>query len=66
MSRKFRVFLDSGANIHSKYETEISLEDIGITSDEWDAMSDSEKDDAMRDVAFEQSEWGFEEIGDGK
>lgn len=66
MSRTFRVFLDSGANIHSKYETETSLEDLGITSDEWDAMTDSEKDEAMRDVAFGQSEWGFQEIQGAK
>lgn len=62
MSRKFRVFLDSGANIHSKYETTTTLEEQGIESEEWDAMTDAEKDEVMKEVAFEQSGWGFEEI----
>lgn len=62
MSRKFRVFLNSGANIHSKYETTTTLEDLGIEDDEWDAMPEAEKEEAMREIAFGRSEWGFEEI----
>ena len=62
MSRTFRVFLDSGANVQSKYETETCLDELGLTSEEWDAMTDVEKDLVMREVAFEASEWGFEEI----
>ena len=62
MGRKFKVWLDSGANVHSKYETETDLDDIGVTSDAWDKMSDMEKNDVMREVAFESSEWGYSEI----
>lgn len=66
MSRTFRVFLDSGANVHSKYEAETCLDDLGLTSEEWDAMTEVQKDIAMREVAFEASEWGFEEIEEAK
>lgn len=62
MGRKFKVFLDSGANIHSKYETEVDLDDFGLSSEEWDEMSDPEKDEVMKDVAWERMDWGYEEI----
>lgn len=62
MGRKFRVYLDSGANIQSKYETEIDLDDIGIESDEWDGMSEKEKNEVMKEIAWERMEWGYEEI----
>ena len=62
--RKFKVWLDSGANVESCRRTFITLSEIGITSERWDAMSDDEKDAAMREVAFEQSDWGFAEVTD--
>lgn len=62
MGRKFKVYLDSGANIHSKYETEVDLEDFDIESDEWDDMSEEEQQEIMREVAWERAEWGWEEI----
>ncbi|WP_196094824.1 DUF7167 family protein [Enterobacter roggenkampii] len=62
MGRKFKVFLDSGANIHSKYETEVDLDDFGIESDEWDEMSENEQQEVMREIAFERADWGWEEI----
>lgn len=62
MGRKFKIYLDSGANIHSRYETEVDLEDFGIESQEWDDMSDEEQQETMREVAWERAEWGWEEI----
>lgn len=62
MSKKFRVYLDSGANIHSNYEQEVDLDDLGITDEEWDEMGDDERTEVMRDIAWERVEWGFEEI----
>lgn len=62
MTRKFKVFNDSGANIYSKYETTVSLEELGIEEDVWDGMTEEERDEVMRDVAFQRSEWGYEEI----
>ncbi|EAO0106741.1 hypothetical protein EU727_08810 [Salmonella enterica] len=61
MGRKFKVFLDSGANIRSKYEREVDLDDLGIEED-WDEMSEEEKNEAMQEIAWENMEWGFYEI----
>ena len=52
-------WLDSGANIHSCYTGEVSLEDLGLTGEEWDNMRNKEKDELMFELAFEQSEWGY-------
>ncbi|EOI3502488.1 hypothetical protein ACMSZU_001079 [Cronobacter dublinensis] len=63
MARKFKVWLDSGANIHSKYEQVVDLEDdLGISDEEWEQMLDGRKEEVMRDVAWDRMEWGFEEI----
>ena len=62
MGRKFKVYLDSGANIHSKYETVVDLEDFDIESDEWDDLSEEEQNETMREVAWERAEWGWAEI----
>lgn len=62
MGRKFKVYLDSGANIHSRYVTEVDLDDFGIESEEWDDMSEEEQQETMREVAWERAEWGWEEI----
>ena len=62
MTRKFKVWLDSGANIHSCRKQTIELSDIGITDAEWDEMSDDAKDEVMREFAFDQSDWGYSEI----
>lgn len=66
MARKFKVWLDSGANNQSKYETETTLDELGVTEDQWDALSDAEKDNLMRDVAFEHGDWGYSEINEGE
>lgn len=62
MSKTFEIWLDSGANIHSCYKQEISLEELGMTDEEWDAMSDEERDEMMREIAFDRSDWGYREI----
>ena len=64
MSKKFKVWLDSGANIHSEYSVKISLDDIGISDEEWDEMLDDERDEVMRDIAFDRAGWGYREIND--
>ena len=60
--KKFEVWMDSGANIHSKYKTTVSLNDLGVSDEEWQEMTDEQRDDVMRDVAFERSDWGYREI----
>ncbi|MDT3584889.1 hypothetical protein ROL70_07775 [Cronobacter sakazakii] len=63
MGRKFKVWLDSGANIHSKYEQVVDLEDgLGISDEEWEKMDDEGKNEVMKEIAWERMDWGFEEI----
>lgn len=62
MPRKFRIWLDSGANIHSRYEQTLSLDELGLDDETWDDMTDEEKDDFMREEAFSRSDWGYSEI----
>lgn len=62
MGRKLRVWCDSGANIHSCREEVVEFDDLGFSEEEWDAMSDEDKYEAVRDVALEKLDWGFEEI----
>lgn len=64
MSRKFTVWLDSGANIHSRREVTVTLDELGIESDKWDAMTIDEKDDVMREIAWDRLDWGYEENGE--
>lgn len=59
---KFKVWLDSGANIHSKYSTTVDLEDIGIDKQTFDEMTEEEKEDMFKDIAFERADWGWAEI----
>ena len=62
MSRKFKVWLNSGANIHSKYEVIVSLDELGISEAEWDAMPESEQESIMQEIAFNNADWGYVEI----
>ncbi|EKA0999359.1 hypothetical protein OJ500_002136 [Cronobacter sakazakii] len=63
MGRKFKVWLDSGANIHSKYEQVVDLDDdLGISDEEWEKMDDEGKNEVMKEIAWERMDWGFEEI----
>ncbi|EGT4300204.1 hypothetical protein NLT11_003283 [Cronobacter sakazakii] len=63
MGRKFKVWLDSGANIHSRYEQVVDLEDdLGISDEEWEKMDDEGKNEVMKEIAWERMDWGFEEI----
>lgn len=60
MSKKVKYWCDSGANIHSCREGEITLDELGITEDEWNSMSVDDKEKMMRDVALERLDWGYE------
>ena len=57
---KVKYWLDSGANIHSRREGEISLDDLQLTIDEWNEMDEDEKTEMMKDYAWENMDWGFE------
>lgn len=60
----FKVWLDSGANCQSEYSVEVTTEDLGMTDAEWDALSEEGRDEIMKEIAFERSEWGFERVSE--
>lgn len=62
MSKKFKVWLDSGANHQSSYEQFITLDEVGLSDEDWEDMDEDEREDVMREIAFSRSEWGFGEI----
>ncbi|CAH3351425.1 hypothetical protein AI2602V1_3522 [Citrobacter freundii] len=62
MSKRFKVYLDSGANIHSKYEQVVELDDIGLTDEEWNEMTEKQRDEVMKEVVWGRMEWGYDEI----
>jgi hypothetical protein len=57
--RVYKVWLNSGANIHSCYEQEVSLSELGLTAEEFDELSEDDQDSVMRDVAWDRMDWGW-------
>ena len=43
-------------------KTVVTLDDLGLSENEWNEMDQDEKDENMRDVAFETLDWGWKEI----
>lgn len=65
MSKVFKVWLDSGANCKSCRAINVSLEELGYTDEEWEAIIPAvEKEEIMREIAFGQAEWGWNEVED--
>lgn len=62
MAKDFKVWLDSGANAYSEYSVEVSLDDLGLTDEEYVELSEEEKEEMFKEIAFERAEWGFKEI----
>lgn len=62
MGKKFEIWLDSGANHASCNRQVLSLDDIGLSQEEWDSMDEEEKEQNMRDIAFETIDWGWKEV----
>jgi len=48
------TWLDSGANHESSYKTQFEIDE-----DEWNAMSEEEKDNYAKDYAWERMDWGW-------
>ena len=61
MSKTIKYWLNSGANAFSCYKGTVTTDQLGITVDEWDAMSETEKEEIMKEYAFEKADWGFAE-----
>ena len=57
---KIKTWLDSGANINSCNRRELDLEeDLGLDLEEWNAMTDNEREELMRELVWEDLDWGF-------
>lgn len=61
MSRTFKIWLDSGANIHSCRKVTVTLEQMGLSDKEFDEMDEEEKDEMFKEYAFERADWGWAE-----
>jgi hypothetical protein len=62
MSLKFEVWCDSGANIHSNRKQTVTLDDIGLTDEEWLEMSEEDREETMREIAQDRLDWGYRQI----
>lgn len=60
--RKFKVYLNSGANVNGPCEFEVTLDELGMSSEEWDALSLVERCEIMSEIAFQRIVWDFYEI----
>ena len=60
MSKKINYWCDSGANIHSCRRGEITLDELDLTEAEWNALSEDEQDEIMREIALDRLDWGYE------
>lgn len=61
MSKVLKVWCDSGANVHSCFKTEVRVSEFGLTDEEWDALTECQKDEYVKDVAWQRLEWGYAE-----
>lgn len=59
---KLKIWLDSGANIHSCKEITISLDELGLTEEDWAEYSNKEKEEVIKPIAFDSLDWGWDEI----
>lgn len=59
MSKKIKYWCDSGANIHSCRKGTTTLDELGLTEEEWHAMSDEDRDNLMQDIALDRLNWGY-------
>jgi len=59
---KIEFWCDNGANIHSKRKETFDTSYLGLTDDEWMALSEEEKTEHVKDWAFEKFDYGFKEV----
>ena len=59
MSKKIKYWCDSGANAFSCREGTVTMEELGLTEAEWDAMNEYQRDEVMREIACERLDWGY-------
>ena len=58
---KVKFVCNSGANIHSAREEVVDLEDFGISDDDWQIMSDNQKQEVVEYWAYDRLEIYWDE-----
>ena len=61
--KKYTIYLNSRANIHStNIITGTTQELFGLTQEEWDSLTENQKDSIAQEKAFDHMlEWGWYE-----
>jgi len=59
MSKRLVAYLDSGANCKSRVEYRTTTEEQRYTDEEWDELSEREEDRIMKEIAFQNANWGW-------
>ena len=62
MSKKFKVWLDSGANHASCREQTVTLEELNISEAEWESMTEEDQEEIMKQIAWDRMDWGYAEV----
>lgn len=55
--KKVKVWLDTGASIHSAFREELSVEEFGFTEEEWNGMDEGDQFDIVTDMCI-GFDWG--------
>lgn len=61
MTIKIKYWCDSGANIDSCYRDETTAKEQGFTDDEWQKLTEEEKEEVVKELALERLDWGWTE-----
>lgn len=59
MSKGLKIWLDSGANRQSCRNQTLSWDELGITEEKWDEMTEDDQDEFAKEIAFGNSDWGY-------
>lgn len=59
---KLKTWLDSGANSFSCRKQTFTFEELGLTEDEWDEMTEYEKEEFVKEIVWNWMDWGFRKI----
>ena len=63
MSKKVKVWVDSGANIHSRNENEMTEDDFGMTEEEWNDLPEEEKFSTVLEFCY-GFDWGVKFVSE--
>lgn len=59
---KIEIWCDSGANAQSCRRVTVDvMETYGLSDEEWNDTPDDEKDEMVKEIAWDRLDWGFRE-----